>query len=105
VQVVIEAIMKSLHLPVQLILAGMRKRRMADIMNQRQRFRQIFIEPERTSRRTGNLRHFNGVRQPIAEVIGKARCEDLRLVFQPPERTCMHNTIPVTLKLISVAVG
>jgi hypothetical protein len=44
------------------------------------------------------------VGEPVAEVIGELRREDLRLIFETPERAGMHNTIAIALKLIAVRV-
>jgi hypothetical protein len=45
VQVVVEARAEALHLAIQLLLAGVREGRMADVVGQRQGFGEIFVEP------------------------------------------------------------
>ena len=70
-KVVVEAVAELLHLAVQFLFAGVRERRMADIVNQRQRFRQVFIQPQRVRDRSRDLRHLDGMGQPVAEMVGK----------------------------------
>ena len=77
---------------------------MADVVRERQRFGQVFIEAERGRHRPGDLRDFDGVRQAVAEVVGDAGGEDLRLVFQPPEGAGMHDAVAVTLEVVAVGV-
>ena len=45
-------------------LAGMAERRMAEIMRQRQGFREILVEPELPGQGAGDLRHFEAVAEP-----------------------------------------
>ncbi len=71
VQIVVEAVAETSHQPVELLFARMRERRMADIVDQRQRFGQILIESEGDSGAARNLRHFDGMGQTIAEVVGQ----------------------------------
>ena len=73
VQIVIEALAEALHLPVQLLLAGMREGRMADVVGQRQRLGQILVELQHVGQGARDLRHFDGVGQAVAEVVGEAR--------------------------------
>jgi len=51
-----------------------------------------------------DLRHFNRVRQPVAEVIGITAGEDLRLRFQPPKGAGVNDTVAVALKIVAVGV-
>ena len=44
VQVVVEAVAEALHLAVEFFFAGVREGRMADVVDQRQRFGQILVE-------------------------------------------------------------
>ena len=46
VNVVIEPLTEAAHLPVQLLFAGVSKRRMTDVMDQSQRFGEIFVEAQ-----------------------------------------------------------
>ena len=51
-----------------------------------------------------DLRHLDGVRQPVAEMIGQAGGEDLRLVLQAPKRPGMHNAVAIALECVAVRV-
>ena len=52
-----------------------------------------------------DLRHLDGVREPIPEVIGDARGEDLSLVLQPAEGARVNNAIAVALKGVAVRMA
>src|ERR1700687_2602518 len=103
-QVVIETLGEAAHLAVQLFLAGVREGRMADVVTERKRFRQIFIQRQRRGHRAGDLRNFDGVRQAVAEVVGDAGGEDLHLVFQTPEGTGVNDPVAVALEFVAVRV-
>ena len=77
VQVVIEAQAKFPHGFVQCPLAGMTEGWVADVMHQRQRFRHIFVQLQRTGDGPRDLRHFHGVGEPAAKMIRVAVGEDL----------------------------
>ena len=72
----------TLEAAVQCTLAGMPKRRMADVVNQRKRLRQIFVQTKGGGRPAGDLRDFNRVGQTVAEVVGITAREDLGLGFE-----------------------
>jgi hypothetical protein len=61
VQVVVEASPMTSEAPVQSALTGVSKRRMTDVMNQRKRLGQVFIQAKRGGRSAGDLRDLNGV--------------------------------------------
>jgi len=93
---------ESLHLPVQLLLAGVRERGVPDVVRQRQGLRQVLIQ----------LQHLATVRaiwatsmcgQAVAEMIGETGCEDLGFGLQPPEGPGMDDAVAVALE--GVAVG
>ena len=73
VQVVIETFAETRHLAIQFLFAGMSEGRMADIVRQRQRFGEIFVQLQNGGQGAGNLRHFDGVGEPVAEMIGQVR--------------------------------
>ena len=98
VQVVVEAPPVTLEAAVQCTLAGMSKRRMADVVNQRQRLRQIFVQTKRGRGPTSDLRHLNRVGQAAAKVVGRAAGKDLRLACKPPEGASLHDALPITLE-------
>jgi len=83
VQVVIEAVPEASHLAIELIFTGVRKRRMSDVVAQGESFGKFLIELQRTSHGAGDLRHFNGVREPVTEMVRDTGRKDLRLILQP----------------------
>jgi hypothetical protein len=97
-QIMVESPPMVLQAPVQRTLTRMPKRRMADIVNQRQRLRQIFVQTQRTRRRASDLRHFNRMSQPAAKVIRCATGKHLRLPRQPPKSTSLHNAFAIALE-------
>jgi hypothetical protein len=97
-QIVIEAPSVLSQAPVESPLPRMSKRRMADIMHQRKRLRQILVQSEPDGRRPRDLCHLDRVRQSAAKVIGSAARKHLRLPCQPPERPRLHHPLAVTLK-------
>ena len=79
-RIVIEPAM-GLHAGIQRPFAGMAKRRMAEVMRQRQRLRQILIQTELPGQRAGDLCHFERVGQPGAVMIALVEHEDLGFVL------------------------
>jgi hypothetical protein len=96
-RVVIEAA-EARHEPVEGPLPGMPERRMPEVVRQRQRLRQVLVEPELPRHRARDLRHLEAVRQPCAVVIALVVDEHLRLVDQPPERRRMQDAVAVALE-------
>src|SRR5258708_34919245 len=76
----------------------MPKRRVADVVNQRQRLRQIFVQAKRGRDSPGDLRNLHGVGQAAAKMVGSAAGEYLRLPSQTPEGTGLHNALAITLE-------
>ena len=69
VQIVVEGVAETLHLPVELFFAGVRERRMADIVSQGQRFGQSLVQLQYVGQRTCDLRHLDGVGKAVAKVV------------------------------------
>src|SRR3954468_14359826 len=69
VQIVIETFTERAHELVQAVLACMPKRRVADVVNERQRLRQVGVQIESAGNRARDLRHFQRVREAITKVI------------------------------------
>ena len=84
---------------MQRILPGVPERGMAEIVGQRHSFSEILVQPQRPADTTRDLRHFDAVRQARSEEIAFVIDEDLRFVFQPPERGRMYDAISVTLEV------
>ena len=78
--------------------------RVADIVGQRQSLGQVLIEPQHGGHGARDLRNLNGVRETVAEMIGKAGGEDLGLVFQPAKSPRMDDAVAVALEGIAVGV-
>ena len=93
-RIVIEPAM-GLQAGIQRPLAGMAERRMAEIVGQRQRFRQILVETELPGQRAGDLRHFQRVGQPGAVMIAFVEHENLRLVLQAAKGGGMNHPVAI----------
>ncbi len=74
-------------------------------MHQRQRLHQVFIQPQFGGNCARDLRDFNRVRQPVAEMVGVPACENLRLVLQPAKRARVYHAVAVALEVIAVRMG
>ena len=88
---------------IERALAGMAERRMAEVVGERQRFREILVEAERAGQGAGDLGHFQRVGQPGAVMVALVEHEDLRLVLEPAERGRMDD--PVGIAPERVAAG
>ena len=102
-QIVVEAVAVLAHPFVQFSFACVPEWRMADVVDQRERFCQIRIQIQRARNGSRDLRHFDRMRQPVAKMIGVARGENLRLRFQTPESARMNHAVAVAR--IVVAIG
>ncbi len=105
VQIVVEAQAKLAHGLIQRSLAGMAKGRVPNVMHQRQRFGHVFVQLERIGDGARDLRHFHGVGEPAAKVIGVAVGKDLRFSRQAAEGAGMDHPRAVTLKGSSIRMG
>ncbi len=99
VEVVIETVVIARHQPIEYSFASMTKGRMPDIVNQGKRFHEVHIQPERLRNRAADLRHFQGVRQPVAEMVRITPREDLRLVLETTKGARVNNAVAVTFVL------
>ena len=82
----------------QRILAGMAERRMAEVVRQAQGLGQVLVEAERAGHGPADLRDFEAVGQPDAEMVAVGSDEHLRLVAQAAERDRMDDAVAVALK-------
>ena len=82
----------------QRILAGMAERRMAEVVREAQGLGQILVEAERARDGAADLRDFEAVGQPDAEMIAVGRDEHLRLVAQAAERDRVDDPVAVALE-------
>ena len=84
---------------VERALAGMAERRMAEVVGERQRLAQILVEPERAGERAGDLRDFERVGEPGAEMVALVEDEHLGLVGQPAEGGRMDDAVAVAAEI------
>src|SRR5580692_299307 len=87
-----------------MLFARMSKRRMANVMNECKRFREIRVKVQRVRNSASDLRHFKRVRKTVTEVVGIAGREDLRLGFQPAKSTRMNYAIAIASKIGAVGM-
>ena len=73
-------------------------RQLAEVVRQRQGFRQVLLETQGAGDRPGDLRDFEAVRQPRPVMIALVVDEDLGLVLKPAERGRMDDAIAVPLE-------
>ena len=73
-------------------------------MHERERFGEIDVEAKRSRDRARDLRDFDGMRQPIAEVVGVAARENLRFCFEAAKGTGVNNAVAIALKVVAVRV-
>jgi hypothetical protein len=83
---------------IESALARMAERRVAEVVRQRQRFGEVFVQPQLARQRTGDLRHLYRVRQPRAVMVAGRRKEHLRLVLQAPEGLAVDNPVSIVLE-------
>jgi hypothetical protein len=102
VEIMIEPVPEPVHLAVQFLFAGVRERRMTDIVAQCERFSEILVQFEDGCHGSGNLGNLDSMGQPIAKVIGETGRKNLSLVFQPPESPCVNDAVAVTLKFVAI---
>ena len=95
VQIVIEALAEFAHAQVELLFAGVAEGRMADVVDERERFGEIGVEAESGGDGAGDLRDFEGVSEAVAKMVGEASSENLRFGFEPAEGSRMDHAIAV----------
>ena len=104
VEIVVEAVAVLAHARIEPAFAGVAERRMPDIVDQRERLDQVGIEIERARHRARDLRHFDRVREPVAEMIGETHGENLRFRFQAAKRARMDHAVAVARVVVSVGM-
>lgn len=78
--------------------------RVPEIVAERNRLHQIFIQRQRPRHRARNLRDFEGVRQTRAEMITVGDEKNLPFVFEPAKRPRVNNAIAIALKRRAILV-
>ena len=96
-QVVLESAIRF-HAGVQRILPGMAERGVAEIVRQRDRFGQIFVQAQAPRDGARDLRHFDAVGQAGAKQVAFVIDEYLGLVFEAAKRAGMDDAIAVALE-------
>jgi hypothetical protein len=79
-------------------LADVPERRVAEVVPEADRLREVLVERQRPRHRARDLRDLERVRQPRAEVVALGRDEDLRLVHEPAERLGVDDPVAVALQ-------
>ena len=102
--VVFEALSEWPHHRIELGFSGMPEGRMADIVRQRQRFGQILVQAQHRGHRAGDLRDFDGMRETVAEMVGKAGGEDLGFILKPSKCPRVDYPVAVTPKFIAIGM-
>ena len=74
-----------LHHLIHRSLACMAKRRVTQVMGQRNGLGEILIQAQATGDRASDLRHLQGMGQTCAEVVPLMIHKNLRLILQAPE--------------------
>ena len=100
----VEELAMLAHQQVERALAGVPERRMSNVVHQRQRLGQIYIQVELRRDGARDLRDLDGVGQASAKVVGVTAGEDLCLVFQTAKGARVNNTVAVTLKCIAIGM-
>src|SRR5580765_223446 len=104
VQVVIEEEPVLAHEGVERLFPSVPKGWMPEIVHQGQRLHQVDVHMQGRGQRARNLRNLKGVCQAVAEMIGEAPREDLRLCFQPPECSGVDDAVAIALKVVAVGM-
>ena len=86
------------------VLAGVAERSVPKIVRERDRLRQVLVQPQRTRNRARGLRDFNRVGQARAEVVAAPVQEDLRFVLKATEGRAVNHPVAVALEARAVRV-
>src|SRR5258708_23825604 len=104
VQIVIEEKPMLTHRGIERLFSRMPEWRMPDVMHQGQGFDEINVQSQLRSDGARDLRDFQSMSQPVAEMIGVAAGKNLRLGFQPAKRPRMNHSVAVALKVVAVGM-
>ena len=102
--VVIEKKAVFAHGGVESFFAGVSKGRVADVMDQGESFDQVHIQTELRGDGSGDLRHFDGVGQTVAKVIGEAAGEDLGLGFEAAKSPRVDDAVAISLEVVAIGM-
>ena len=77
---------------------------MADVVDEGESFGEIDVEVEGSGDGARDLRDFEGVGEAVAEVVGVAAGEDLRLGFETAKGAGVDDAVAVALKVVAVGM-
>jgi hypothetical protein len=103
-QIVIEGKPMPPHCRIEGFLSRVSEWRVADIVYQSESFDQINIQSKLCRDGAGNLRNFEGMRQPVPEVIRVPSGEYLGLRLKPAKGSRMDYAVAVSLKIVAVGM-
>src|SRR6266487_1578423 len=101
-QIVVEEKPMPAHGRVQYFLSCVPKRRMPDIVNQSQSFHQVDVQSKLGCHRPRDLGNFQGLGQPVAEMVGVAAGENLCFGLKAAKSSRMNDAVTVALEVVPV---
>jgi hypothetical protein len=104
-KVMVKAQAVALQADIECTLTGVAKGRMADVMHERERLGEVYVEAKRCGNLACYLRDLNGVREAAAKVVRGTAGEDLRLAREAAEGTRLNDAIAVAFKVRSAVGG
>ena len=104
--VVAEAAAEALvQQPVERLLAGVPERRMAEVVPEADRLRQVLVQPQGARHRARDAAGLERVREAGAVVVALGRDEDLGLVLEAAEALRVDDPVAVALEGGAQAAG
>jgi iron-sulfur cluster assembly protein len=88
----------GLHAGIKLVFPGMAEGGMAKIVAKGEGLGEVFVEPERSGNRAGDLGDFQRMGQPCAEMIALMSHKNLGFLLQAPKSCRVDYAVPVTLE-------
>lgn len=96
-RIMIEAA-EVLHACIERRFTRMAEGRVAEVVSERERFGEIFVETQHTRDGARDLRHFERMGKPRPVIVALVIDKNLRLVFETAEGARMDDPVPVPLK-------
>jgi hypothetical protein len=103
-QIVIEEKSMLAHDRIERLFPGMPEGRVPEVVHQGQRLDQVHVDVQGASERARNLRDLQRVGQAVAEMIGIAPREHLRLCFKSTECPGVNDAVAIALKIVAVGM-
>src|SRR5438876_1711560 len=95
----------SAHTFGQHLFSGVAKRRMAQVVGERNCFREVFVQSQRTRDCAADGGHLDGMSQAGAQMITGPIQEDLRFVLEPAKGSRMNDARAIALKFCAVRMA